>query len=379
MKKIVTIWGGNGHSQLLKWLRNSSFFSDISLKSIVSMSDDGRTTGELMWVFEETLWRHLPPPWDLRRCLFSLSQSSFRKEFETLLEQTIESQSKIWDLNLGEMLEILSISSWLKSYISKKQSYIYDFNLPIDAPISGHKFGNILMATLYYNFLYDYNFMLNFMHQLLEVEAKIIPVTTDMAFIEAVLEDGTIIQKQDNISNSAGYNKKIHKLRLMESSKNAQHNYLIDEAIWDADYIILSPWDLFTSTISNLIIGNISQLIQKSNAKIIFVCNTTNKWWETENYTILDFVVTLESYLGKAIDILLVNEKYIELSDKEKKLFKSDISVKWWDYIYLTDEEKWYFQNSETEVVEAKLLKSKTLYKHDTEKLAQELWKIISR
>jgi len=43
------------------------------------------------------------------------------------------------------------------------------------------------MANLYYNLEKDYYEMLRFMHQILEVRANIIPVTTGKAYIQAVL------------------------------------------------------------------------------------------------------------------------------------------------------------------------------------------------
>jgi hypothetical protein len=43
------------------------------------------------------------------------------------------------------------------------------------------------MANLYYNLDKDYNAMLKVMHELLEVEANIIPVTTKKAYIKAIL------------------------------------------------------------------------------------------------------------------------------------------------------------------------------------------------
>jgi len=73
--------------------------------------------------------------------------------------------------------------------------------------------------------------MIRVMHHILEVDSKIIPVTTDSAFIEALLDNWEIIKKQDNISNSVWYTGRILDLRLMNGSKNAKHNYRIDEAI----------------------------------------------------------------------------------------------------------------------------------------------------
>jgi|GEM_PF-2001399 hypothetical protein len=43
------------------------------------------------------------------------------------------------------------------------------------------------MASLYFNLEKDYDKMLDFMHDLLEVEADVIPVTIKKAFIKAVL------------------------------------------------------------------------------------------------------------------------------------------------------------------------------------------------
>jgi 2-phospho-L-lactate transferase/gluconeogenesis factor (CofD/UPF0052 family) len=73
---------------------------DYEISSIVSMSDDGRTTGELMRKFQDELGLHLPPPGDLRRCLFMMSGSEKRNEFQQYLETVIERDLKILDLTL---------------------------------------------------------------------------------------------------------------------------------------------------------------------------------------------------------------------------------------------------------------------------------------
>jgi hypothetical protein len=43
------------------------------------------------------------------------------------------------------------------------------------------------MASLYYNFDKDYDAMIDFMHKLLEVRGKVVPVTTKKARIKAIL------------------------------------------------------------------------------------------------------------------------------------------------------------------------------------------------
>jgi 2-phospho-L-lactate transferase/gluconeogenesis factor (CofD/UPF0052 family) len=64
---------------------------------------------------------------------------------------------------------------------------ILDFKLPLSSALKGHKFGNILMASLYYNFDKNYDEMIKFMHSLLDVRANVIPVTTKKARIRAIL------------------------------------------------------------------------------------------------------------------------------------------------------------------------------------------------
>ena len=71
-KKIITIGGGNGHSHILSAL-SENFGEEISLSAVVSMSDDGRTTGKLMRLFEQNFSLYLPPTGDIRKCLYSLS------------------------------------------------------------------------------------------------------------------------------------------------------------------------------------------------------------------------------------------------------------------------------------------------------------------
>jgi len=38
--------------------------------------------------------------------------------------------------------------------------------------------------------------MMDYMHKILQVEAKVLPVTTDRAYIQAKLADGTIIENK---------------------------------------------------------------------------------------------------------------------------------------------------------------------------------------
>lgn len=376
MKKIVTIWGWNGQSNLLDGMQRYFPKKKYHISSIVSMSDDGRTTGELMRKFQEELGLHLPPPWDLRRCLFMMSNSARKNEFQQYLETIIEQDIEISKLTIWDYFRIVWADEEFKKYLEKSISYL-DFTLPLTSSIQWHKLWNILMANLYYNLEKDYYKMLEVMHVMLEVEANIIPVTIQKAYIRAILWNGEVIESQDRISNVASYSAGIADLELMEDSKHAYQHKNVFKAIKQAQYIIITPWDLFTSIISNFVIWGVKEVIGKSDAKIIYIGNSTNKWGETQGLTHLDIIYKIERFLGRKIDIFICNNKKFELTIEEKQIFQNNISVKGGDYLFLSKWEKQELEKKKIKVYEAPLLDTKTFYKHDTKSIIELLEKIL--
>lgn len=399
MLKITTIWWWNGQSNLLDWFFEF-WWDNLDISSIVSMSDDWRTTWELMKSFEDDLWLHLPPPWDLRRCLFSLSNSDYRDYFKLVFEYNFLNEEKVKDFTVFELFkqvnrELLFFGRWweyknelanfvdfwsgdLYELLEKKCKNIFDFVLPINSSLNWHKFWNILMASIYYNLWKNYDEMIKFMHDLLEVKWKIIPVTMKRAYIKAILWNGEIINNQDRISNVADYNSWIADLELMECSADASHNSQVHNAIINSDFIIIWPGDLFTSIISNFIIAWVQESIKQSKAKVIYIWNSTNKWGETMWLTQLDFVNKIERFLWRKIDYFLLNDKRQKLSQEEMEEFKNNISVKWWDYLFLSNWEKQELIRRKIQVIETDLIWWDSFYKHSKEKLIGALIGIIN-
>ncbi len=385
--QITTIGWGNGQSNIL-----DAFFTylpkNYDITSIVSMSDDGRTTWVLMREYKKAFWVHLPPPWDLRRCLFSLSQSPYRDGYKILFETVLDIDIHISEINIKEMMDQIKNQSNDPTFhvlfenilqeTSQKYPEILTYILPIQSSISWHKFGNILMASLFHH-LWDFKAWVDLMSNWLQVRGKVLPVTTQSAYIQAVLENGEIIETQDNISNVCDYNGEIQRLELMANSKNAQAPDYINQTIQNSDYIILWPWDLFTSTIANLIIGWMSESLKNSKAKIVFLLNTTNKWGETENFRVIDFILHLERYVGRKIDIIVANNKKLALWTAQKKQLQSDISVKWWSYIYIRENERFFLEWRGTQIIEWDFIDRDSLYKHHKKYLCQALLDLFSK
>jgi len=379
-KRIVTIWGGNGQSNLLDAMQRY-FEGEYEISSIVSMSDDGRTTWELMRKFKDELGLHLPPPGDLRRCLFMMSGSKRRDEFQQYLETVIQKDTEISTLTIRDYFSLVWAGEVFFEYISSINWDILDMKLPLSSTIKWHKVWNILMANLYYNLWKDYHKMLKIMHELLEVEANIIPVTTGKATIKAVLSNGEVIETQDNIGDQASYSAGIADIELMEDSKHAYQHKDVFKVIRQADYIIISPGDLFTSTISNFVIGGVKEVIWKTDAKLIYIWNNMNKWWEsrgeTQGLTALDFVNKIERFLGRRIDIFISNNKRLDITPEEFEKLKTHISVKWGDFLYLSDGERSELERRKIQYIEADLLDRESFYKHDKKAIAKLLEQII--
>jgi 2-phospho-L-lactate transferase/gluconeogenesis factor (CofD/UPF0052 family) len=93
---------------MLKGIRKT-FLSKVKLSSIVSMSDDGRTTGRLMKTFEKEKKIYFPPPGDLRKCLYALSTSKYAKIFEVLLETPFKSNHSIKEFYLFQYFHAITV------------------------------------------------------------------------------------------------------------------------------------------------------------------------------------------------------------------------------------------------------------------------------
>ena len=93
--------------------------------------------------------------------------------------------------------------------------------------------------------------------------------------------------------------------------------------------------------------------------------------------TQLDFINKIERFLGKRIDFFVLNDKKPILSEEEKVAFKNDISVKGWDFLFLSPWEKSELIRRKVEVIEADLLDNHSFYKHNKQKISKIILDII--
>ena len=76
----------------------------------------------------------------------------------------------------------------------------------------------------------------------------------------------------------------------------------------------MGPGSLYTSVLPNLLIKEIAEEIEKSNAKKLYICNVMTQPGETDGFTVSDHVKTILRHVDnrKIIDTVLVNNYFPE-------------------------------------------------------------------
>lgn len=259
-KKVVVLGGGTGMSVLLSGLKE--FPLDIT--AIVSVSDDGRSTGRLREELGVTAVG------DIRQVLISLSKSS------PLLEELL------------------------------------NYRFKTNGDLNGHALGNLLLAALC-DMKGNMSDAIEGIGQILNLKGKVVPLTEDNVTLMANMTDGIVVEGESHITASHKTINKIYYKENPEVNKNAL------KAISEADLIILSMGSVYTSIIPNLICPKIIEEIDKSKAKIMYVCNMMTQPGETDKFSVSDHVKLLNNYLGnRKIDVVIANNKLIKKSVRDK-------------------------------------------------------------
>lgn len=275
-KKIVVLGGGTGLSTLLRGLKQFP----VDITAIVSVSDDGKSTGQIREEF------NTPALGDIRRVLASLSET------EPLFEKMLN----------------------------------YRFNT--NGNFNGHTVGNLLLVAMT-EITGSVSDGIESLSKVLNLKGRVLPVTEESNnTLVAEMEDGTIVEGEHHITNYEGIIKDVWFRDKTEVTKESI------EAIKEADLIILSMGSLYTSIIPDLICQEIKDAIDESSANVMYICNMVTQPGETDNYTVSDHVKTLNRYLGnKKISVVIANngfisqdmaERYHTLEQKDPVLFDEE-------------------------------------------------------
>ena len=310
---IVVIGGGTGTFTVLSGLKERK---NIHLSAIVSMADDGGSTGIL---------RKEPgilPPGAIRPALAALLRS-------------------------------------------KERMAAFNFRFT-DGIFKGHNVGNLLIY-LFARIYGDPQKAIDEMERILQVKGEFIPSTFGDAKLYAKLENDGVIAGETNIDVP----QHDGRLRIEDvwldppCTANPKAIY----AIKKAELIIIGPGDLFSSIVPNFLANGIPQAIRESRAKKIYVCNLMTKFGETHGFSAADFVEIIEKYLGQdVLDLVILNKKKPP-KDRITQYEKQGAQFVSW--------KKEDFRSRKFTVVEENLLSKKGFIRHDPAALANAILKLL--
>ncbi len=253
-KKVVVLGGGTGISYLLKGLKDFP----IDITAIITVSDNGRSTGKL------------------------------REEFKTPA--------------VGDIRKVITNLSGIDDPIKKMMEYRFQTS----SDLNGHAMGNLILTSML-EITGSLKESIACLSKLLDVKHTVLPISED-SNLTLMGKDtkGNIIEGEEQITKA---HTKFERIYYKEEPK------VLDEvvtSIEEADLVIFSMGSLYTSILPNIICRQVKEALNNSKAPIMYLCNAVTQPGETDNYTVGDHVELLNKYLDfKKIAVVIASNTKI--------------------------------------------------------------------
>ena len=249
--RVVAIGGGTGLSTLLRGLKRH----DIAITAIVTVADDGGSTGRIRTEFD------IPAPGDIRSCLVALADD--------------------------------------ESLVGRLFQYRFDQER---SDLAGHSFGNLFITALT-QVTGSFEQAVSESASVLAIRGRVLPATVENVTLSAELVDGTIARGESTIAHKQAPIKRV----FLEPGRPAGYEPALS-AILNADLIVLGPGSLYTSVLPNLLVDGVTQAIRWSPARVVYVCNVATQPGETAHFGASDHVRAIVCHVGERfLDVALVN------------------------------------------------------------------------
>lgn len=311
-KRVVIIGGGHGQAAICRGLK---LVDDIDLTAIVTVADDGGSTGRLRKHFD------IPAMGDIRNVMVSLAESE--SLLSTLMDFRFESSEDSEDTD-----------------------------------VQGHNLGNLILTALTKS-CGSFMEAIATIEKILNVKGKIIPASLQLVTLYAKMIDGTIVKGEANIPNFDNRITEVfydHDVRATPSAI---------KAILNADLIIYGIGSLYTSILPNIIIKDIDDALKKSKAKKVYFCNVMSQPGETDGYSVEEHVDALLRH-GATVDKVVIASDIVPNNLINKYLKEGSTLVR-----VLKD-------NHEYEIESYPLLDFKdNLIRHDYNKIKEVVQKLL--
>lgn len=323
--KIVVIGGGTGSFTLLTGLKHYS----KNITALVNMADNGGSTGTLRDELGAL------PPGDVRQCLVALSDS-------------------------------------------QKLRNLFNYRFE-EGALKGHAFGNLLLTALE-KMTGNFAEGVELASEILNITGRVEPVTLDSVTL-CMDDDGQVTRGEFQIGH-AKFTTQRPKFWLEPAGTP---NPAALEAIAGADMIVIAPGNLYGSLAPTLIVDGMGQAICQSKAKKVYVCNLVTKPGQTDGFAVHDFLSEVERFIGsECLDNVLYNtsrpddallQKYAKAGELPVNLDANNLKLMNITPIGadLLAYDAWEgIQKSDA------IAHTRSFIRHDPDKIAQELMKLVS-
>jgi uncharacterized cofD-like protein len=286
---IVAIGGGTGLPGLLRGL--TPFTSNIT--AIVTVADDGGSSGRLRREMG------LLPPGDFRNNLAALARD------EALMTQVLQyrfgGSGGEWRVAAGE------VPGGRGQGPGEETASLDPGPWNLEPSLSGHAFGNLLLAALT-GITGSFDEALLAAQRVLALRGRVLPSTLDNVTLvgEVVMPNGETqpVAGESAIPKAGGRVKRV----WLEPADARPYPPAL-RAIFAADLIVLGPGSLYTSILPNLLLRDLAEALIHARAPVVYVCNLATQPGETDGYSVADHVAALQRHLPPGcIDLVLAND-----------------------------------------------------------------------
>jgi uncharacterized cofD-like protein len=256
--RVVALGGGTGLSTMLRGLKKYTG----NLTAIVTVADDGGSSGKLRAEYR------ILPPGDFRQCITALA------DVEPLMTTLFQHRFKEGSLN-------------------------------------GHSFGNLFIMAMA-EITGDFEHAIRESGRVLAVRGQIVPSTLRDVTLIAEMADGQTRIGESSIPHANGDSEAngavATAIKRVFLQPEPTINPEAEEAILNAEMIIVGPGSLYTSILPNLVVDGMAEALKASPAIKVFVCNVATQPGETDAFRVSDHLEAIERHLGTNIfDFVVVN------------------------------------------------------------------------
>lgn len=254
--KLVTLGGRSGPSLIVQGFKGSG----CALTAIVTTTDSGSSSGVIREQFG------LPAPGDIRTVLAAAADPPRDQRL------------------LADLLE-------------------FRFRPVDDSTLRNMALGNLILTALA-ELRGGFNQAVEAAAQILGCWATVLAVPSTPATLCARLVDGSVVRGEVNVRSPG--KPPIAELFLEPDTADVAPG--CEQAIREADLVVLGPGGLYCSVLPSLLAGPIRRAIRETPGKTVYVCNSTTQPGQTDGFDVAAHVREMLRYLGEGhLDYALLN------------------------------------------------------------------------